>query len=116
MRDRRGRRGRFGAASLNLKNNKKKTRFFRIFSDIKRDNLDITRPVFMKFDCNNLEACRFLTNLIWAQQLFPFPLQPRWKWNNTFYSLPQKLIDKKKFFLLFLLLWDPIVKSFLEKN
>ena len=48
--------------------------FFRIFLDVKRYNLDTIRPVLMKFNCNNLGPCRFLTNLIWAQQLVPFPL------------------------------------------
>ena len=74
--------------------NTKKTVIFLFFAYIKRHN----SKFLIKFGHNNIGSWGFRMQSVLLENLSPLTFYRPLNWENTFYLLPKKFVDRKKLF------------------
>ena len=81
-----------------FKKNMKKTVIFLIVADIKRHNFKYTSRLLIKLGHNNIGSLGFRMQSVLLENLSPLMFYLPLIWQNTFYLLPKKFVDRNKLF------------------
>ena len=76
----------------------KKTVIFLIFANIKRHHFKYIGRLLIKFGHNNIGSLGFGMQSVLFENISPLTFYHPLNWENTFYLLPKKFVDRKKLF------------------